>query len=64
MVIRVLFLFVSLIVLVNLCIITLCYIKGENLYQKYGKQMLIIFGAFVFVVAALYVVLALLALTP
>ena len=54
MVIRVLFLFVSLIVLVNLCIITLCYITGQNLYQKYGKQMLIIFGAFV--------VLALLAL--
>lgn len=62
MVIRVLFLFVSLIVLVNLCIITLCYITGQNLYQKYGKQMPIIFGAFVFVVAALYVVLALLAL--
>lgn len=62
MVIRVLFLFVSLIVLVNLCIITLCYITGQNLYQKYCKQMLIIFGAFVFVVAALYVVLALLAL--
>ena len=62
MVIRVLFLFVSLIVLVNLCIITLCYITGQNLYQKYGQQMLIIFGAFVFVVAALYVVLALLAL--
>ena len=62
MVIRVLFLFVSLIVLVNLCIITLCYITGQNLYQKYGKQMLIIFGAVVFVVAALYVVLALLAL--
>lgn len=62
MVIRVLFLFVSLIVLVNLCILTLCYITGENLYQKYGKQMLIIFGMFIFVVAALYVTLALLAL--
>lgn len=62
MVIRVLFLFVSLIVLVNLCIITLCYITGQNLYQKYGKHMLVIFGIFVFVVAALYVALALLAL--
>lgn len=62
MVIRVLFLFASLIVLVNLCIITLCYITGENLYKKYGKQMLIIFGAFVFIVAALYVALALFAL--
>lgn len=62
MVIRVLFLFLSLVVLVNLCILTLCYITGENLYQKYGKQMLIVFGIFIFVVAALYVSLALLAL--
>ncbi len=62
MVIRVLFLFLSLIVLINLCILTLCYITGQNLYQKYGKQMLIIFGSFVFIVAVLYVVLALLAL--
>ena len=62
MVIRVLFLFLSLVVLVNLCILTLCYITGENLYQKYGKQMLIIFGMFIFIVAALYVALALLAL--
>lgn len=62
MVIRVLFLFLSLLILVNLCIMTLCYITGENLYQKYGKQMLIIFGAFVFAVAALYVALALIGL--
>lgn len=62
MVIRVLLLFLSLIVLVNLCIITLCYITGENLYQKYGKQMLITFGAFVFTVLALYTALALIAL--
>lgn len=62
MVIRVLLLFLSLIILVNLCIITLCYLTGENLYQKYGKQMLIAFGIFVFIVAALYVALALLAL--
>ena len=62
MVIRVLMLLLSLVILVNLCIITCCYIIGENLYQKYGKQMLIIFGSFVFVVSALYVALALIAL--
>lgn len=62
MIIRVLFLFLSLIILINLCILTACYMKGENLYQKYGRQMLIIFGAFVFVVAVLYTVLALVAL--
>ena len=62
MVVRVLLLFLSLIVLVNLCIITCCYITGENLYQKYGKQMLIVFCSFVFVVSALYVALSLIAL--
>lgn len=62
MIIRVLFLLLSLLVLVNLCIITTCYITGTNLYQKYGKQMLIASGIFVFVVAALYVTLALIGL--
>ena len=62
MIIRVLFLLLSLIVLVNLCIMTLCYIMGENLYQKYGKQMLIAVGVFVFIVAAMYVTLALIGL--
>ena len=51
MVIRVLMLFLSMIILVNLVIITLGLILGENLYQKYGKQMLIAFGVFVFIVA-------------
>ncbi len=62
MIIRVLFLLLSLLVLVNLCIITTCYITGTNLYQKYGKQMLIASGIFVLVVAALYVALALIGL--
>lgn len=62
MIVRILFLLLSLIILVNLCIITLCYITGENLYQKYGKQMLIATGIFVFVVAAMYVTLALIGL--
>ena len=62
MIIRVLFLLLSLLVLVNLCIITTCYITGTNLYQKYGKQMLIASGIFVLVVVAIYVALALIGL--
>ena len=62
MVIRVLLLLLSLIILVNLCIIALSGIIGENLYRKYGKQMLIAFAAFVFGVAILYVALALIGL--
>ena len=55
-------LFLSLVILVNLCIITACYLTGENLYQKYGKQMLYIFGGFVLLVAAMYVTVALIGL--
>ena len=62
MIVRILLLLLSLIVLVNLCIITCCYLTGQNLYQKYGKQMLFIFGGFVFLIAALYVALALIGL--
>lgn len=62
MIVRILFLLLSLIVLVNLCIMTSCYITGINLYQKYGKQMLIAFGIFVFIVTALYIALALIGL--
>lgn len=58
MVIRILFLLFSFLVFTNLCIVTICYITGENLYAKYGKQMLIVFGSFVLLVAALYVALA------
>ena len=58
MVIRILLLLVSFFVLVNLCILTLCYLTGCNIYQKYGKQILIAVGIFVFIVAALYVALA------
>ena len=62
MITRILLLLLSLIVLVNLCILTCCYLTGENLYQKYGRQMLIVFGVFVLLVAALYVALALIGL--
>lgn len=58
MVIRILFLLFSFLVFANLCIVTICYITGENLYAKYGKQMLIVFGSFVLLVVALYVALA------
>ncbi|MBQ7127113.1 hypothetical protein IJO12_08505 [bacterium] len=63
MVIRVLFLLVSLFVLANLCILTLCYLTGSNIYQKYGKQILIAVSIFVFIVAALYVAFAFIGLS-
>ena len=62
MIFIVLMLLFALIILVNLCIITACALSGENLYKKYGKQMLYIFGCFVFTVAALYIALAIIGL--
>lgn len=62
MVARVLLLFLSFVVLVNLFITTLCYMTGENLYKKYGRQMLIVFGIFVLLTGALYTALALIGL--
>jgi hypothetical protein len=62
MIIRILMLFFALILFVNLCIITACAFTQENLYKKYGKQMLYIFCGFVFAVAALYIALALIGL--
>ena len=62
MVVRILYLLASLIILVNLCLITLCYLTGSNIYQKYGNQILLGVCIFVFVVAALYVTGALLGL--
>ena len=62
MVVRILLLFLSLVIVVNLCILTASYFTGQNIYQKYGRQILTIFCSFVFAVAALYVALALIGL--
>lgn len=62
MIIRILFLLFSFLVLVNLLIITLSYILNVNIYQKYGKQLLIIFGSFVLLVVAFFVAAALIGL--
>ena len=62
MVIRVLLLLLSFVILVNLCIISLGYLKGENLYKKYGKQMIIGAAIFVLFIAAVYTAVALIGL--
>ena len=62
MVIRVLFLLLALMILINLCIMAASYMLGQNLYQKYGREIIIAFCVFVFFIAALYVALALIGL--
>ena len=62
MIVRILILLLSFILFVNLCIITIGYMRGENLYQKYGKQILIGFALFIFMVVAFYLAIALIGL--
>lgn len=62
MILRILLMFFAFILAINIVIIAFCYIKGENLYKKYGKQMLIAFGGFIFLVVAIYFAIALIAL--
>ena len=58
MVIRILMLLFALALIVNLVIIACCYITGINLYEKYGKQMVIGVCLFAVFVAAIYVAVA------
>ena len=62
MVVRVLMLLFAFILFVNLCIMAASALTGEDLYKKYGKQMLLVFSGFVLAVAALYIALALIGL--
>lgn len=59
MVVRILMLLLALAIIVNLFITALCYIMGENLYKKYGKQITIGICSFAVLVAAMYIVAAL-----
>ena len=59
MVVRILMLLLALAIIVNLFITALCYITGENLYSKYGKQITIWVCSFAILVAAIYVAIAL-----
>lgn len=60
MIIRVLMLLLALMILINLFITACCYITGENLYQKYGKQITISVCVFAMLVGAIYTAIALL----
>ena len=59
----VLMLLLSLFVVFNLILLILSSIIGENVYQKYGKQILIGVCIFAGMIIAFYVALALLGIT-
>jgi len=62
MVIRILMMLLAVVIVVNLFITAGCYITGENLYMKYGRQITIGVCLFAILTGAMYVALALLGL--
>ena len=62
MALRILFLIIGATLAINLVLASVSLVTGVNLYQKYGKQILIFFGAFAVFIVAVYVVIALLGL--
>ena len=62
MALRILFLIIGATVAVNLVLSAVSLITGVNLYQKYGKQILIFFAIFAIFIVAAYLIIALLGL--
>ena len=62
MALRILFLIIGATLAINLVLSGVSLITGVNLYQKYGKQILIFFGIFAVFIVAAYVIIALLGL--
>ena len=52
----------TLFMIINLVILMLSHISNINIYQKYGRQILIGIGIFILVVLAFYVALGLIGL--
>lgn len=59
---RVLLLFISLILIVNIVILVVSYICNVNIYEKYGKQILSSFGIIVLLIVAIYITISILGL--
>lgn len=62
MAIRILFLILGFVIVINLVLTSVGLIMNVNLYQKYGKQILNFFAIFVIFIIALYVIFSILGL--
>lgn len=62
MAIRILFLILGFILVVNLVLTFVGLITGVNLYEKYGKQILNFFIAFALFIVAVYIIFAVIGL--
>ena len=59
MVVRILMILLAIAIIVNLFITTGCYMTGENLYKKYGRQITIGICLFAILVGAMYIAISL-----
>ena len=62
MAIRIIFLIIGALIAINVVLASVGFIMGVNLYEKYGKQILIFFCCFAIFIVALYTILAFLGL--
>ena len=62
MAVRILLLILGFVIAVNIVLSGVGLAMNVNLYEKYGKQILIFFGAFAVVIVLVYVVLGILGL--
>lgn len=59
MVVRILMILLALAIIVNLFITAGCYLTGENLYKKYGRQITVGICLFSILVGAMYIAISL-----
>ena len=62
MALRILFIILGFILVVNLVITTVGLVMNTNLYEKYGKQILNFFLIFIIFIVAVFIVLSILGL--
>ena len=62
MAVRILFLILGFVIVINLVLTSVGLIMNVNRYQKYGKQILNFFAIFVIFVIAMYVIFSILGL--
>ncbi len=63
MALRILFLILGFVIVINLVLTCVGLIMNVNLYKKYGKQILNFFAIFVIFIIASYIILSLLGLS-
>ena len=62
MALRILFIIIGFVLVVNLVLVSVGLLTNVNLYEKYGKQILNFFIIFILLIVAIYVTLAILGL--